>query len=121
MNPSSAEALDVIAFERRAQTADQLGPEPDTVFLGLFGEVGSLVSALKKKRRDTDGYLGYNDAVLEEIGDVHWYADAVARRAHVQASAAAAAREPWQQVFRFDVARPPASVPSTFSIASSPA
>ena len=48
--------------------------------MGLVGEVGSLVSALKKKRRDTDGYFGYADAVLEELGDVLWYLSAVARR-----------------------------------------
>ncbi len=52
----------------------------DTALLGLVGEVGSLVSALKKKRRDTDGFLGYDDAVLEELGDVLWYVSAVARR-----------------------------------------
>jgi NTP pyrophosphatase (non-canonical NTP hydrolase) len=44
------------------------------------GEVGSLVSALKKKRRDTDGFFGYHDAVVEELGDVLWYVSAVARR-----------------------------------------
>lgn len=58
----------------------KLEPELDTALLGLVGEVGSLVSALKKKRRDTDGYLGYADAVLEELGDVLWYLSAVARR-----------------------------------------
>ena len=52
----------------------------DTALLGLVGEVGSLVSALKKKRRDTDGYFGYHDAVVEELGDVLWYISAVARR-----------------------------------------
>jgi hypothetical protein len=52
----------------------------DTPLLGLIGEVGSLVSALKKKRRDTDGFFGYHDAVLEELGDVLWYVSAVARR-----------------------------------------
>lgn len=35
---------------------------------------------MKKKRRDTDGFLGYHDAVLEELGDVLWYVSAVARR-----------------------------------------
>jgi NTP pyrophosphatase (non-canonical NTP hydrolase) len=38
------------------------------------------VSALKKKRRDTDGFLGYHEEVVEELGDVLWYASAVARR-----------------------------------------
>lgn len=67
-------------FERSATASDRLGPDMDTAILGLVGEVGSLVSALKKKRRDTDGFLGYHDAVLEELGDVLWYVSAVARR-----------------------------------------
>src|SRR5437016_3029827 len=41
--------------------------------LGLFGEVGSLLSELKKKQRDTDSYTGYAHSVIEELGDVMWY------------------------------------------------
>ena len=59
---------------------DEMGPAPDTAFLGLFGEIGSLVSALKKRRRDKDAFFGYERAVLEEVGDVLWYASAFARR-----------------------------------------
>ena len=72
--------MTIEAFERHAAATDQLDPALDTALLGLVGEVGSLVSALKKKRRDTDGYFGYADAVLEEFGDVLWYVSAVARR-----------------------------------------
>lgn len=43
------------------------------VMLGLFGEVGSLLSELKKKQRDEDSYIAYHDSVLEELGDVLWY------------------------------------------------
>lgn len=43
------------------------------VLLGLFGETGSLLSALKKKRRDKDAFRAYDDAVLEEFGDTLWY------------------------------------------------
>lgn len=43
------------------------------VMLGLFGEVGSLLSELKKKQRDEDSYIAYHDAVIEELGDVLWY------------------------------------------------
>lgn len=70
----------VAEYEAHAIRTDKLEPELDTAILGLVGEVGSLVSALKKKRRDTDGYFGYRDAVLEELGDVLWYISAVARR-----------------------------------------
>jgi len=54
--------------------------------LGLYGEVGSLLSALKKKRRDLDAYLGYEDAILEEFGDVLWYFSNIAFRAGLDLS-----------------------------------
>lgn len=41
--------------------------------LGLFGEIGSLLSALKKKQRDSDAYTAYRDEVIEELGDALWY------------------------------------------------
>jgi len=56
------------AFERSAAATDRLSTDMDTAILGLVGEVGSLVSALKKKRRDTDGFLAYHDVVVEELG-----------------------------------------------------
>jgi NTP pyrophosphatase (non-canonical NTP hydrolase) len=80
MEQSVNRQLSVAEFERFATVSDRLGNDMDTALLGLVGEVGSLVSALKKKRRDTDGFLGYHDAVLEELGDVLWYVSAVARR-----------------------------------------
>jgi NTP pyrophosphatase (non-canonical NTP hydrolase) len=71
----------VAQFEAHAAATDQLSNlDLDTAVLGLVGEVGSLVSALKKKRRDTDGFFGYHDTVVEELGDVLWYVSAVARR-----------------------------------------
>jgi NTP pyrophosphatase (non-canonical NTP hydrolase) len=41
--------------------------------LGLFGETGSLLSELKKKQRDKDAYVSYEDSILEELGDTLWY------------------------------------------------
>jgi NTP pyrophosphatase (non-canonical NTP hydrolase) len=80
MDEETTRRLSAVEFERFATASDRLGNDMDTALLGLVGEVGSLVSALKKKRRDTDGFLGYHDAVLEELGDVLWYVSAVARR-----------------------------------------
>jgi NTP pyrophosphatase (non-canonical NTP hydrolase) len=54
--------------------------------LGLFGEVGTLLSALKKKQRDKDSYAGYSEAVLEEFGDVLWYLSNVASHASLRLS-----------------------------------
>ena len=80
MSQSNNQRVLATKFERSAAASDRLGPDMDTAILGLVGEVGSLVSALKKKRRDTDGFLGYHDSVLEELGDVLWYVSAVAHR-----------------------------------------
>jgi len=54
--------------------------------LGLFGEVGTLLSALKKKQRDQASYAGYSDAVIEEFGDVLWYFSNIASRASLKLS-----------------------------------
>jgi NTP pyrophosphatase (non-canonical NTP hydrolase) len=43
------------------------------LLLGLFGEVGSLLSELKKKQRDRNAYLAYAHSAREELGDVLWY------------------------------------------------
>jgi NTP pyrophosphatase (non-canonical NTP hydrolase) len=51
--------------------------------LGIFGEVGSLLSELKKKQRDADSYLGYEESVMEELGDVMWYFTNIADRANL--------------------------------------
>ncbi len=81
MAATDEDQLTVAQFETHATAVDQLDQNAiDTVILGLVGEVGSLVSALKKKRRDTDGFFGYHEAVIEELGDVLWYVSAVARR-----------------------------------------
>jgi NTP pyrophosphatase (non-canonical NTP hydrolase) len=80
MEEKADRRLSAKEYERFAAASDRLTADMDTALLGLVGEVGSLVSALKKKRRDTDGFLGYHEAVLEELGDVLWYVSAVARR-----------------------------------------
>ena len=73
--------LTVVQFEANAADTDQLDPnDKETPLLGLVGEVGSLVTSLKKKRRDKDSFFGYHEVVIEELGDVLWYISAVARR-----------------------------------------
>src|SRR5579871_2341957 len=76
-------SLTINEYARRAARTDKLGNRLDTPLLGLFGEVGSLLSALKKKRRDAGAYFGYRAAVLEELGDVLWYLAAVTRRSGI--------------------------------------
>jgi len=62
--------------------------------LGLFGEVGTLLSALKKKRRDRESFVGYHEAIVEEFGDTLWYFSNIASRASLDLSVLA------QRVFR---------------------
>lgn len=56
------------------------------VLLGLFGEVGSLLSALKKKQRDKESFSSYHDEVIEELGDALWYFANAALRAGISLS-----------------------------------
>ena len=68
-------------YARRAAKTDNFAEGDITaLLLGLFGEVGTLLSVLKKKKRDADAFFGYREALVEEIGDVLWYLNAVARR-----------------------------------------
>jgi NTP pyrophosphatase (non-canonical NTP hydrolase) len=79
------EALTIADYARQAATTDQRRGSNDLGFsmLGLFGEAGSLLSEAKKKQRDTTSYLGYAEAVAEELGDVLWYLAAIARRSRL--------------------------------------
>ena len=47
-------------------------------FLGIVGETGSVITELKKKIRDGDGYNNYGNQLAEELGDVLWYISAIA-------------------------------------------
>jgi NTP pyrophosphatase (non-canonical NTP hydrolase) len=59
------------------------------ILLGLVGEVGSLLSELKKKQRDKDAYIAYHDSVIEELGDVVWYLSNAALRVGLKLSTVA--------------------------------
>jgi NTP pyrophosphatase (non-canonical NTP hydrolase) len=70
----------------QAQTTDQFDKaELDPILFGLFGEVGSVMAAAKKHRRDREAFVGYQASVEEEFGDVLWYFTALCRRLDVDA------------------------------------
>ena len=69
------------------RTARKTPQSLDFPLLGLFGETGSLLSALKKKQRDADSYIDYEASVVEELGDVLWYFTNLATRADIRLSA----------------------------------
>lgn len=85
-------------YQRNAGETDQLGTGGleglSFMLLGLFGEVGTLLSALKKKQRDRDSFVGYAETVMEEFGDVLWYFSNIASRASLPLSVLA------ERVFR---------------------
>ena len=47
-------------------------------FLGIIGEIGSVVSQLKIKLRDGDAYTAFENKLAEELGDVLWYISTIA-------------------------------------------
>lgn len=73
--------MDIGDYQRRSAASDILPPDDLTLpLLGLAGEVGSLSAEYKKRERDTAGYRAFRDEVHEELGDLIWYAAALARR-----------------------------------------
>ncbi|WP_329070343.1 nucleoside triphosphate pyrophosphohydrolase family protein [Amycolatopsis sp. NBC_01480] len=73
--------MNLADYERAVAETDILAPD-DLVLpmLGLAGEVGSLVAEYKKRQRDHTGYRAFPEEVREELGDLFWYATALARR-----------------------------------------
>ncbi|MES2701297.1 MAG: nucleoside triphosphate pyrophosphohydrolase family protein [Bacteroidota bacterium] len=47
-------------------------------FLGIIGEIGSVVSQLKNKLRDGNAFVAFKKKLGEELGDVLWYISAIA-------------------------------------------
>ena len=69
-------------YQEAARRTDRMDrTELGTPIFGLFGEIGSLLAALKKKRREREAYATYDATILEELGDVLWYLCTVASHA----------------------------------------
>lgn len=86
LEPITAEddgdALTLDRYQLLARDTDIEGPRnPLVPLLGLGGEIGALISEYKKKvREDGTSYVGFDDVVKTEIGDILWYLAALARR-----------------------------------------
>lgn len=77
-------------FTQKTDKSDRPGVDGiGFTLLGLFGEVGSLLSELKKKQRDKDAYVAYRDSTIEELGDALWYFSNTALRANLPLSTVA--------------------------------
>lgn len=84
-NPSELEgAIPLQQYERVIGDTDRFSIEDiSPILFGLYGEVGSIMAASKKYRREKKAYPTYRDAVEEEFGDALWYFSALCRRVNV--------------------------------------
>jgi NTP pyrophosphatase (non-canonical NTP hydrolase) len=72
--------MELSDYQRRAGETDILPADDELLpLLGLAGEVGQLIAEYKKRQRDKTGYRAFRDEVHEELGDILWYAAALAR------------------------------------------
>lgn len=68
-------------YAAATQATDRFRPdEVQPIVLGLFGEVGGVMAAVKKHRREGAAFVGFQQAVEEECGDALWYLTALCRR-----------------------------------------
>jgi NTP pyrophosphatase (non-canonical NTP hydrolase) len=92
-----AATMFIADYVRLVQETDRFGAdEISPILLGLFGEVGGVMAAAKKHRREGTAFVGYRRAVEDEFGDALWYYAALCRRLGVapqEPIAAAASRD----------------------------
>ncbi len=63
-------------FAKASSQTDRFVGNPNQTALltaGLMGEVGSVLTELKKEARERDAYPWYRERMLEEVGDFLWY------------------------------------------------
>src|SRR5689334_1261499 len=73
--------MELSDYQQRAGETDVLTADDELLpLLGLAGEIGQLIAEYKKRQRDKVGYRAFRDEVREELGDILWYAAALASR-----------------------------------------
>jgi NTP pyrophosphatase (non-canonical NTP hydrolase) len=97
------------ALAARSDRTRNKGNGFDLPVLGLVGEVGSLLSEVKKRQRDYAAIVGYKQTVLEELGDTLWYLAIIADHAGITL-ATLAGSEPGSDL-SFSSLQPQASLP----------
>ncbi|MEP0068525.1 nucleoside triphosphate pyrophosphohydrolase family protein [Pyruvatibacter sp.] len=84
--PDAAE-LSISEYATLAHKTNQLNTEKETLLdlpmLGFLGEAGSLLSAVKKQKRDELPHQRYRETVREEVGDFLWYLSLIAATSRV--------------------------------------
>lgn len=82
--PLSASHVLVSDYQEEVAETDRFRTEEMTpILLGLFGEVGSVMSTSKKLQRESNAFVGYLRDVEEELGDTLWYLTALCRRVNI--------------------------------------
>lgn len=87
MNSMSNDHLGLNEYQSLASRSDRTkgkGNGFDLPVLGLVGEVGSLLSEVKKRQRDKAAIIGYEQTVLEELGDSLWYLAIIADHSDIR-------------------------------------
>lgn len=76
--------IPISVYQRIAATTDRL---PDKTLrsplLGVFGEIGTVLSVMKKHNREGPLFSNYREGIIEELGDVIWYVSLTASRAKI--------------------------------------
>jgi hypothetical protein len=68
-------------YATKIAETDVLDPaDVGPILLGLYGEVGGIMSTAKKHIREKSAYPGFKRAAEEEFGDTLWYLAALCRR-----------------------------------------
>ncbi|MBN8291420.1 nucleoside triphosphate pyrophosphohydrolase family protein [Rhodobacter sp. NTK016B] len=82
INSTSMPQISIYDYEKAVTPTDRFADDEITpILLGLFGEVGSVMSSSKKLHREKGAFeSGYRRDVEEELGDTLWYAAALCRR-----------------------------------------
>lgn len=82
--PVDAAALTLDEYQRLAAATDidAGNDDPMVPLLGLAGEIGALIAEYKKKvRPDGAGYVGFDEVIRIELGDILWYLASLTSRA----------------------------------------
>lgn len=90
--------IDLITYQELAKLTDKNIKEDieglTLPLLGLYGEIGSLLTEAKKQLREKDAYTHFQDHITEELGDCLWYLSNILSRVNVKLPVIA------QRVFR---------------------
>ena len=79
--PTSEGTILLHDYIREIKPTDKL-PQDNLhpVLMGLYGEVGSIMTTAKKPHREKAAYVGFQQAAAEEFGDALWYFTTLCRR-----------------------------------------